>query len=153
MFLFGKLKAGNASYQSPKSVLESHISEFLSISFTKILFPWTNSKIWRKNIRASSLIWVVFLKRPFLVSQELLNSFKDWLLQKAHSSTAVSHVNFHELPGMLATTISYDIIPAVAAQKMLHKILLLREYFTELNERKIMNRYVKLLNGLILKAN
>ena len=54
---------------------------------------------------------------------------------------------------MLATTLSYDIIPAVAAQKMLHKILLLREYFTELNERKIMNRYVKLLNGLILKAN
>ena len=39
MFLFGKLKAGNASYQSPKSVLESHISEYFiyknSISLNK----------------------------------------------------------------------------------------------------------------------
>ena len=49
---------------------------------------------------------------------------------------------------MLATTLSYDIIPAVAAQKMLHKILLLKEYFTELNECKIMNRLCKIVEWI-----
>ena len=42
---------------------------------------------------------------------------------------------------MLSTTLSYDIIAAeLVTQKMLNEILLLKEYLTELNECKIVNR-------------
>ena len=54
---------------------------------------------------------------------------------------------------MLATTQSDDVMPAVAAQKMLNEILFLNEYLTLLNECKLVNTYTKLLNGLILKVN
>ena len=38
---------------------------------------------------------------------------------------------------MLATTLSDDVMPAVAAQKMLNEILFLNEYLTLLNECKL----------------